>query len=282
MRDITFGAYYAANSKVHRLDPRVKMLITILYMVMLFFIDTFFMYGVILVLLMVIALSAKLPLLKVLRSIRGIIIMLTISMAIIILSSRGMQGEQPLGEWWIFSIYQSALLNGGRMGARLLLLMLGPTILTLTTTPMELTDAMDSFLKPLSLIKIPVYVLTLIMSIGLRFVPTLFDETDKIVKAQKARCADFDSANLFRRAKAMVSILIPLFISAMRHAGDLADAMDSRCFKGAGRTRFKKLKIRFGDILALFVAAMFFFGVLVFRYNWWNFDWLTDFINVIY
>jgi len=281
VRDVAFGAYYAADSKIHKLDPRAKMVIAIMYMVMLFFVDTFFMFGVILVLLLVIAMCAKLPLLKVLRSIRGILIILSVSIIIIILTSRGYYGEQPLGSWWIFTIYSSALFNAGLMGSRLMLLMLGPTILTLTTNPMELTDALDWFLKPLSLIKIPVYALTLIMSIALRFVPTLFDETDKIVKAQKARCAHFDSGNIFKRARAMVSILIPLFISALRHAGDLADAMDSRCFKGPGRTRLKKLRFGFGGFLAMFVVASFFFGLLVFSYNWWGFGWLTQFRGTI-
>jgi len=287
MRDVTFGAYYASNSKIHKLDPRVKMLIALIYMVALFFVDTFFVYAIMLAIVLIVALVAKLPLLRVLNSIKGILGLLLVSVAIIVLASTGITDytyingisvgtpETPLASWWIFSIYQSALITGGLMGSRLLLLMLGPTILTLTTNPMELTDALDNFMTPLKWVKFPVYALTLIMSIALRFVPTLFSETDKIIRAQKARCAGFDSANIFKRAKAMVSVLVPLFISALRHAGDLADAMDSRCFKGAGRTRLKKLKIGVLDIFALFATAALLFMILLFNYNWWGCEWIV-------
>jgi len=290
MRDITFGAYYASNSKIHKIDPRIKMLIALMYMIGLFFIDTFFVYGVMLLIVLTIALIAKLPLLRVLKSIRGILALLLVSVLIIVLASTGtvsytyggtQSAEIPLASWLIFSIYQSALITGGLMGSRLLLLMLGPTILTLTTTPMELTDALDSFMTPLKWIKFPVYALTLIMSIALRFVPTLFEETDKIIRAQKARCAGFDSKNIFKRAKAMVAVLVPLFISALRHAGDLADAMDSRCFKGAGRTRLKKLRIGVFDCFALLGSASLLFMTLLFNYNWWECGWLTFMRSVV-
>jgi len=284
MRDMTFGGYYGTNSVVHRLDPRTKILLVIAFIVMVFFVNTFFMFGVLAAFLLFVILIAKLHLLKILRAIRGIIILVLISSIIITLASAGVSYPYPevaLGNWWIFTIYQSALINSGIMAIRLLLLMLVPTIMTLTTTPMEITDALDSFLKPLALIKLPVYAITLIMSIGLRFVPVLFEETDRIARAQKARGADFESRNIFRRAKSMVSILIPLFISALRSAGDLADAMDSRCFRGGKRTKLKKLRFGFKDLFAVLIIASLFFAVLLFLHNWWSCGWLTSFRGMV-
>jgi len=294
MRDVTLGAYYAADSKIHKMDPRFKMIIALIYMVGLFFVDTFFVLGIIFILLVAVAVMAKLPLWRVLKSVKGIIALMLVSVIIIVVTSSGtyVEGtfapniiysfkEAPLFSWWIFSIYESALILGGIMATRVLLLMLGPTVLTLTTTPTELTDALGTFMTPLTLIKFPTYVVTLIMSIALRMVPTLFSETDKIMRAQKARCAGFDSKNIFRRAKALISVLVPLFISALKHALALADAMDSRCYKSTGRTRYKKIKPTWIDFVALVLMVGMLFMVLAFNYNWWGWQWIADIRNVI-
>jgi len=282
MRDVSIGQYYAANSVIHRLDPRFKLLAAILFMIMAFFVDTFFVYGVLFIFIITVALIGKLPLFKVLKSLRAVIVLMVFSLVLTLMFSIGTEQEVALFSWWRINIYTSALLYAGLLASRLVLLMLGPSVLTLTTTPIELTDGIESLLKPLTLIKVPVYAFALIMSIALRMVPTLFEETDKIIAAQKARGADFESANLLRRAKSMVAILIPLFISSFRRADDLADAMDSRCFSGGNRTRMKQLKFSLRDAIAVCVMVVLFFMVLFFRYNWWGVSWLVSFRGIIY
>ena len=169
-------------------------------------------------------------------------------------------------------MYWDGLWNSLKLCIRLLLLVMGPALLTLTTTPVELTDGLESLLKPLALIRLPVHELAIIMSIALRLIPTLMEETDKIISAQKARCAEFESGNIFKRAKAMLPVLIPLFVSSFRRADDLADAMDSRCYRGAkGRTRMTVLKMRVGDWLSLLFMAALLTAMLFLRYNY--FDW---------
>ncbi|MCL2847235.1 MAG: energy-coupling factor transporter transmembrane protein EcfT [Firmicutes bacterium] len=281
MRDVSLGQYYAVSSPVHRLDPRFKMFAVLVVMVATFFITSFFVFGVAFIFIITVSLIARLPLLKVFRSLRAIFILMLFSLILTMIFSSGQYGEVVLWSWRRINIYISAMLNAGMLASRLVLLMLTPTILTLTTTPIELTDALESILKPLTLLKVPVYVFALIMSIALRMVPTLFEETDKIISAQKARCADFESANLFRRAKSLGSILIPLFISSFRRADELADALDSRCFNGGKRTRLKKLKFEIRDLVSLIIVLAFLFLVLLLRYNWWSFYWIIQLNNVV-
>ena len=281
MRDVSVGQYYAVNSVIHRLDPRIKLVLTIAYIVMVFFLDRFVGYGALLLLLIAVTIVAKIPFLKLLRSMRGILFLLTFTLVLTVLFYRGAQ-EDMLWSLWIIKIYRQGLINSGMLACRLILLMLGPTLLTLTTTPVELTDAIESLLKPLSYIKVPVHEFTLIMSIALRLIPAFSEETEKIISAQKARCADFESGNLFRRAKALIPILIPLFVSSFSRANDLADAMDSRCYRGAkGRTRMKIMKFRLRDSVAFFLFTAVFFGFLLFRYNWFGFTWLTWFKGIV-
>ena len=267
MREITLGQYYPVKSVLHRMDPRMKLIIMILYIVMIFFIKTFVGFGIVLVFLALTIALSHVPLLKVLKSLKVIIILVIFTVVMSVLFYNG-KAEDLLWSAGILKIYKEGLLNAGRMALRLVFLVLGPTMLTFTTTPVELTDGLESLLKPLSYIKFPVHELAIIMSIALRLIPTLVEETDKIQSAQKARCADFESGNVFKRAKAMIPVLIPLFVSSFRRADDLADAMDSRCYRGAkGRTRMKKLKVHFRDFAALFVMCVFFFAVLWLRYN---------------
>ena len=267
MREITLGQYYPVKSVLHRMDPRMKLIIMIMYIVMIFFIKTFVGFGIVLVFLALTIALSHVPLLKVLKSLKVIIILVIFTVIMSVLFYNG-KAEDLLWSAGILKIYKEGLLNAGRMALRLVFLVLGPTMLTFTTTPVELTDGLESLLKPLSDIKFPVHELAIIMSIALRLIPTLVEETDKIQSAQKARCADFESGNVFKRAKAMIPVLIPLFVSSFRRADDLADAMDSRCYRGAkGRTRMKKLKVHFRDFAALFVMCVFFFAVLWLRYN---------------
>lgn len=271
MKDVSFGQYYPVQSPIHRLDPRVKLLATILYIVAIFFIRAFVGFALAAVFLLAVILLSRVPLGKVLRSLRAVffLVLFTAVMTVLFYSQSGVE---PLWQWWIIRIYTEGLKNAGRMALRLAFLVMGPSILTLTTTPVELTDGLESLLKPLALIKLPIHELAIIMSIALRLIPTLMEETEKIMNAQKARCADFDTGNIFKRAKALLPVLIPLFVSSFRRADDLADAMDSRCYRGAkGRTRMKVLKLHWRDLAATLVMLVLFAAVLFLRYNW--FDW---------
>lgn len=270
MKDVSFGQYYPVNSVIHRLDPRVKLLAVILYMVTVFFIRKFVGFAVLAVFLLVLILLSRVPLGKVLRSIRAVIFLVIFTAVMSILFYRSSASE-PLFAWKFIKIYRDGLLQAGRMALRLIFLVLGPAVLTLTTTPVELTDGLESLLKPLALMHLPIHSLAMIMSIALRLIPTLMEETEKIMNAQKARCADFDTGNIFKRAKALLPILIPLFVGSFRRADDLADAMDSRCYRGAkGRTRMKVLKLALRDFVAAFVMLALLFVILVLRYNWFG------------
>ncbi|MCI8487291.1 energy-coupling factor transporter transmembrane component T family protein [Pumilibacter intestinalis] len=277
MKDVSFGQYYPVESPVHRLDPRVKLLSVVLYIVGIFFIQKFIGFAVVALFLLVAIACSRVPLMKVLRSVRAVLFLVLFTAIISVLFYSG-GGEEPLWAWGIIKIYKGGLLSAARMALRLVFLVLGPSLLTLTTTPVELTDGLESLLKPLALIKLPVHELAIIMSIALRLIPTLTEETEKIMNAQKARCADFDTGNIFKRAKSLIPILIPLFVSSFRRADELADAMDSRCYRGAkGRTRMRVLKLRFRDFVAAFVMLALFFVILVLRYNWFG----LGFINLL-
>ncbi len=277
MKDVSFGQYYPVESPVHRLDPRVKLLSVVLYIVGIFFIQKFIGFAVVALFLLVAIACSRVPLMKVLRSVRAVLFLVLFTAIISVLFYSG-GGEEPLWAWGIIKIYRGGLLSAARMALRLVFLVLGPSLLTLTTTPVELTDGLESLLKPLALIKLPVHELAIIMSIALRLIPTLTEETEKIMNAQKARCADFDTGNIFKRAKSLIPILIPLFVSSFRRADELADAMDSRCYRGAkGRTRMRVLKLRFRDFVAAFVMLALFFVILVLRYNWFG----LGFINLL-
>lgn len=280
MRDIAFGQYYPVSSPIHRMDPRAKLLIMIAYIVMIFFVNTFIGYGLVALFVLFTIFISRVPLSKVLKSIKMIIVLVVFTVIMSVLFYQG-EASDLIWEWGIFKIYTQGLISAAKMALRLILLVIGPSVLTYTTTPVQLTDAMESLLKPLSLIKVPIHELAMVMSIALRLIPTLVEETDKITSAQKARCADFESGNIIKRAKAMIPILIPLFVSSFRRADDLADAMDSRCYRGAkGRTRMKKMHMRFSDFLAMAVFALFFFVILWLAYNF--FPALIDLSTIVW
>ena len=270
MREITLGQYYPVESPVHRLDPRIKLLASIIYIAMLFFVRHFIVFGAIAAMLLVVIALSRVPLFKVLKSLKIIIFLLVF---MLIMTVFFYSGTGTL--WWSFGIikiYKEAVINALFLCVRLILLVLGPTMLTYTTTPVELTDALESVLKPFSLIGIPVHYLAIVMQWALRRIPTCLEETDKIINAQKSRCADFDSGNIFKRAKAMIPVLIPLIISAIKRADDLADAMDSRCYRGAkGRTRYKKMKLRACDVLSFTGVLIVFLAALAVYYEWFPF-----------
>lgn len=262
MKDVTFGQYYPANSFVHKMDPRVKILLTIAYIVAVFLVRSFHFLGFLacFVYLIVAVICAKVNFFKILRSVKVILFFVIFSAVLQIFFNGDGNVVLTLGK---LKITDQGLLNAGFIVARIVLVVMGASLLTLTTSPIELADGIESLLTPLKLIKFPVHEFALIMSIALRFIPTLLDETDRIIKAQKARGADFESGNLFKRAKALVPVLVPLLISSLRRADELADAMDARCYAGSKkRTKYKKMIPTFRDLIGVIIMAGLITGVV--------------------
>ncbi len=258
LSDISFGQFYPTKSFVHAMDPRAKLLIVIVFMVAIFLASSVAATAFLLLFLVLAIIAARIPVRTIFKSIKPIVFIIVFTAVINILFYR--KGN-ILVEWWIFRITDLALLFSLRMAIRLVMLFLSATLLTLTTTPVALTDGIESLLKPLKVIHFPVHEFALIMSIALRFIPTLMEETDRIIRAQKARGADFESGNIFKKAKALLPVLIPLLVSAFNRADELADAMDSRCYSGAkGRTKMKKLRFGWRDGL----SALFILNTLLF------------------
>lgn len=238
IRDITIGQYYQTDSVIHRLDPRVKLGGTILYIITLFLIGNVWGYLLATLALAAVIRLSKVPFGFITRGMRAIGFLLIITVVFNMFLTPG----KPIFSVWIFTLTWEGLRTAVFMGWRLCLLIIGSSLMTLTTTPNHLTDGMEKALRPLSKIGVPVHEIAMMMSISLRFIPILLEETDKIMKAQIARGADFESGNLIQKAKAMVPLLVPLFISAFRRANDLAMAMESRCYRGGeGRTKMKPL-----------------------------------------
>ncbi|MBQ8426484.1 MAG: energy-coupling factor transporter transmembrane protein EcfT [Clostridia bacterium] len=262
MKDVAFGSYYPATSFVHKMDARIKILGVIAFIVAVFMVKSFHFlgFGACLLFVLIATAFSCVPFTRVLRSIKGILFVIILSAILQIFFN---SGGNILVEWSFIKITDLGLLNAGFIVARISLIVLGASILTLTTTPVELADAIESLLYPLKWIKFPVHEFALIMSIALRFIPTLMDETDRIIKAQKARGADFESGNLFKRAKALIPVLIPLLISSFRRADELADAMDARCYSGSkNRTKFKKMKLGWRDLIGVLVLGGLITGVV--------------------
>ena len=226
LNDVTFGQYYPAQSFVHKMDPRTKILALIAFIVLLFVSSNFYSLLACVLVISIALAAARVPFGRVLKSVKGIIFIVVFT-AVLNLFFHG--GETVYAQWWIFRITREGIINTVFLTSRLFFLVMASSVLTLTTTPVALTDGIESLLKPLKYIRFPVHELALIMSIALRFIPTLIDETNRIIAAQKARGADFESGNLFKRIKAIIPILIPLLISAFRRADELGDAMDARC-----------------------------------------------------
>ena len=260
LKDITLGQYFPGTTIIHRLDPRVKIMGTIAYIVALFLAKWLVTYAILLVLLGALIVISKVGIKSILRGMKPILIIVVITGLLNLFYTPG-QGE-PLVSFWVFRIYPEGIWAALAMVLRIAMLITCTFLLTYTTSPIQLTDALERLMGPLKAIKVPVHELSMMMSIALRFIPTLIEETDKIMSAQKARGADFDSGNLIQKARALVPLLVPLFISAFRRADELAVAMECRCYHGGeGRTRLRQLKLKGMDVAALLFALAMCVGI---------------------
>ncbi|HCT92351.1 MAG TPA: transporter [Lachnospiraceae bacterium] len=247
LRDITLGQYYQAESVIHRLDPRVKLVGTILYIISLFLFDHFTGYVAAAVFLIIVIRLSGVPFRYMVKGMKAIVFLLLLTMVFNLFLTPG----ETLVQFWKLTITKEGLRIAIFMAIRLTFLIIGSSLMTLTTTPNNLTDGMEKLMNPLKKVKVPVHEIAMMMSIALRFIPILMEETDKIMKAQIARGADFESGNIVKKAKALVPLLVPLFVSAFRRANDLAMAMEARCYQGGeGRTKMKPLQYKKRDFLA--------------------------------
>lgn len=260
IRDITIGQYYSAESVIHKLDPRVKVVATFVYIISLFCFDKFSGYIIATLFFGCMVKLSNVPFKFIVKGLRPILFMLIFTAALNLFWT---PGENVLVKFGVISITLEGVEKMVFMALRLIFLIIGSSLMTLTTTPNQLTDAIESLLRPLNKIKVPVHEVAMMMSIALRFIPILIEETDKIMKAQLARGADFETGNVIHRVKSMMPILIPLFVSAARRAGDLALAMDARCYHGGnGRTKMKPLKYKLNDGMA-YLVLIFYVAVLI-------------------
>ena len=265
MKNISLGQYYPANSYLHKADPRIKIIIAFVFIITSFVCKNVIGFAGLLVYTFLLILISKIPVKTVLRSIRPIIIIMAFTMFINVFLTKG---DNLLFSWKFINIYEEGLYNAAFMLVRIISLIIGASILiTYTTTPIALTDAIESLLSPLKKIKVPVHDFAMMMTIALRFIPTLIDETEKIMSAQKARGADFANGSLIKRAKALIPVLIPLFVSAFRRADELATAMECRCYRGGeGRTKLHALKCHFSDVVGLIIVILLCSGLVAFNY----------------
>ena len=263
LRDITLGQYYQTESMIHRMDPRVKLGGTILFIISLFFFKNYAGYVIAALFLGMVIRLSKVPFKFMVKGMKTIVLLMLITVVFNLFLTPG----TPLFTIWKLTITQEGLKMAISMAIRLTLLIIGSSVMTLTTTPNNLTDGMEKMMGPLKVFKVPVHEVAMMMSIALRFIPILLEETDKIMKAQIARGADFESGNIFKRAKAMVPLLVPLFISAFRRANDLAMAMEARCYRGGeGRTKMKPLIYHKRDYIAYgCIAAYMVISIVVGR-----------------
>ena len=261
MKSIAFGQYYPAESPLHRLDPRVKIILTILYIVCSFMCKNVLSYALLLISAIALVMLGRIPLRIVLKGLKAVLFVLGFTAALNIFWTAG---EQLLFEWKFIKIYVEGIYAAVFIMIRITALIIGTSMLmTYTTTPIALTNAIEDLLSPLKKLHVPVHSFAMMMTIALRFIPTLTEETDRIMTAQKARGADFTSGSLVSRAKALVPVLIPLFVSAFNRAGDLATAMECRCYNGGeGRTRMTVRKLSFADIIPLFLILLFGAGLV--------------------
>ena len=262
LKDITLGQYFPGDTVVHRLDPRTKLLLVIVYIVALFLCKWFVSYAVALAFLVTAIALSRIRLKALFKGLKPLIIIIIFTALLNLFYSEG----RVLVEFWIFKITYEGIQNAFFLVLRIMMLVTGTFLLTYTTSPIALTDGLESLLSPLKKLHFPVHELAMMMSIALRFIPTLIEETDKIISAQKARGADFETGNIFRRAKALIPILVPLFVSAFRRADELATAMECRCYHGGkGRTKLKQLHYQGRDIAALLLGALLLAAVIVLR-----------------
>ena len=259
IRDITIGQYYPVESVVHRLEPRTKLFGTLIYIISLFFADNLLCYAVATVFLAMAVRASRVPFKFIVRGLKAIVFLLLISISFNLFLTPGTTAFAI----WKLKVTWEGIRQAAFMAVRLTYLILGSSVLTLTTTPNNLTDGLEKALSPLKVIKVPVHEISMMMSIALRFIPILVEETDKIMKAQMARGADFESGNLVQRAKSMIPILVPLFVSAFRRATDLAMAMEARCYRGgSGRTKMKPLHYEARDRVTYLILLVY-LGIVI-------------------
>jgi len=263
LKDITLGQYFPGNTIVHRMDPRAKLIFVVLFIVALFIADFLVTYGILLVVLALCILLSKVKLSVILKGMKPVLVIIAITSILNLFYTPG----DPIFQFWILKITMEGVWSAFFMILRITMLITCTFLLTYTTSPILLTDGMEKLMNPLKAIKVPVHELSMMMSIALRFIPTLIEETDKIMSAQRARGANFDTGNLMQKAKALVPLLVPLFISAFRRADELAIAMECRCYHGGeGRTRLRQLKYQGMDIAALTISVVLCVGVGVLAY----------------
>ena len=267
LRDITLGQYYPADSVIHKLDPRVKLFGTLIYIISLFLFKGLPAFILAAIFLVVLIKLSKVPFSYMVKGLKTIVLIMLFAAVFNLFLTPGTK----LVSFWIFTITYEGLKNAVVMMVRLIFLIIGTSLMTLTTTPNELTDGLEKALSPLKYIKVPVHEIAMMMSIALRFIPILIEETDKIMKAQMARGADFEHGNLIQKAKNMVPLLVPLFVSAFRRANDLAMAMEARCYRGGeGRTKMKPLHYQKRDRMAYLTLLVYLAAVIGLRILWIN------------
>lgn len=261
LKDITLGQYFPGNSPLHKMDPRMKIIISVIYIAAIFWAKNIFSFALLLIFTSAMIVMSKIKFSIILKGVKPIMLIVAFTAFVNLFWTRG---EVLLVHFGVINIYLEGLTTAVLMVIRILTLIVGTSLfLSYTTSPIALTDALERLMKPLKKIKVPVHEFTMMMTIALRFIPTLIEETEKIINAQKARGADFESGNILRRAKALVPILIPLFISAFRRADELAVAMECRCYHGdEGRTKMKILRMRASDWVSLAVMVIFAIGIL--------------------
>ena len=263
MRDVAFGQYYPTDSFIHKLDPRTKLIASVVYIVAIFLCTNYYSYLACFVFLLGMILVSRIPVKSVLKTVKAVLFIVAITVVInILFYSDG----NVLWGWWVIKITDAGLVFASKMAMRLIFLVVATSLVTLTTTPMSLTDGLESLMTPLKYLRLPVHDVAIIMSIALRFIPSFIEEIDKIMMAQKARGAAFDNGGLIRRAKALLPVLIPLFVSAFRRADELAMALDARCYNATDkRTKMKKLTLTWRDALAALLTAAFLTAVILLR-----------------
>lgn len=263
LKDITLGQYFPGSSPIHRLDPRTKLVLLIAYIVALFMAGNWISYGVVFSFLALSIAVSGIPVKSILHGLKPLVFILIFTGVLNLFFTTG---QTLLIEFWVFRIYQEGIVRAFFMMSRILMLICGTFLLTYTTSPISLTDGLESLLSPLKKLRVPVHELSMMMCIALRFIPTLIEETDKIMSAQKARGADFESGKLMERVKALIPILVPLFISAFRRADELATAMECRCYQGGdGRTKMKLLRYKLRDYKAFAIGTLLLVAVILFR-----------------
>lgn len=260
LKDITLGQYFPGDTIVHRLDPRTKIILVLLYIIALFTADSWVSYGLVLVVSVICQSLSRIRAKNLFKGLKPMLVIITLTAVLNIFYTTG----TPVLPGWI--ITWEGIARAVKMVLRIVLLITGTFLLTYTTSPIALTDGLEILLNPLKKLKVPIHEMTMMMSMALRFIPTLIEETDKIMSAQRARGADFETGSLVRRAKALIPVLVPLFVSSFRRADELAVAMECRCYHGGeGRTRMKQLKMTSADITALILGAVFLAAVIVIR-----------------